>query len=317
MFNDLWVEKYRPHTLDELVLDKDNRIYFSSLKGKKEIPNLLFLGPPGIGKTTLGKIIVNEILNCQYLYINASDESGIDTIRNKVKSFAQTRSMDGKLKICFLDECDHLSSVNAGQGNTNAQAALRNLMEEYSGTTRFILTGNYKHKIIAALQSRCQEFDLTPPVNECIKRCAQILKHENVKVSAVEKENLVELIRSNFPDLRKAINNLQKATINGELHIVKSVDKKDFAIKVLQKIRQKIDVTDLRKYVIDNEILFGNDYHSLLRGLFDAIFESDLSPEKKRLGMLLVSESMYRHNFVMDHEINCYAGLLNLHEALS
>src|SRR6476469_5737122 len=152
MFNDLWVEKYRPKTLDELVLDSDNRTYFNSLKGKQEIPNLLFLGPPGIGKTTLSKIIVKEILNCQYLYINASDESGIDTIRNKVKSFAQTRSMDGKVKICLLDECDHLSSVNSGLGNTNAQAALRNLMEEYSGTTRFILTGNYRHKIIPALQ---------------------------------------------------------------------------------------------------------------------------------------------------------------------
>lgn len=309
LFDNLLVEKYRPHELQDIVLSQDNRAYFESLKGKADIPNLLFVGPPGIGKSTLSKIIVNEILKCQYLYINASDESGVDTIRNRVKSFAQTRSMDGKIKICILDEADGLSNIG---GQSNAQSALRNLMEEYSGTTRWILTANYKHKIIPALQSRCQEFDLIPPINECIKRCITILKAEGIKVDVSEKEKLVELIRSNYPDLRKTINSLQKCTINGKLNILEETDKKDFAEKVFAKIRQKIEVTDLRKYIISNEILFGNDYHSLLKGMFDVVFESDLDQDKKKMAMLMISESLYRHNFMMDVEINAFACMLNL-----
>ncbi len=313
MFLNLLVEKYRPKTLADLVLSKENRKYFESLKGKTEVPNLLFLGSPGIGKTTLAKIIVVDILDCQYIYINASDESGIDIIRNKVKTFAQTRSMDGKIKICILDEADHLSTVNSGNGQTNAQAALRNLMEEYSGTTRFILTGNYKHKIIPALQSRCQDFDLTPPINESVVRCIEILKAEKIKVPTEEKEKLIQLIRNNYPDLRRSINALQKATINGVLHIIKEEDKKDFAKKLLVKIIAKTDLTDLRRYTIGNEILFNNNYHSLLKGLFEVIFDDPtLEPEKKRLAMLTVSESMYRAAFQMDQEIGAFACILNL-----
>ena len=314
MFNDLLVERYRPQILDELVLSPENKKYFQSLQNKKEIPNLLFIGLPGIGKTSLAKIIVKDILKCQYLYINASDESGIDVIRNKIKSFAQTRSIDGKIKICILDEADGLSNIG---GQSNAQSALRNLMEEYSGTTRWILTANYKHKIIPALQSRCQDFDLgTPPINECIKRCIEILKLEKIKVAESEKGKLIELIRGQYPDLRKTINTLQKCTISGELHITEQADNKDFAVKVLQKIRSKIDITDLRRYTISNELSFENDYHSLLRGLLDAVFESDLDIEKKRMAMIVIAEGLYQHAFVMDKEISCYSCLLKLYDFL-
>lgn len=314
MFENLLIEKYRPVTLDDLVLTKENRKFFESLKNKQEIPNLLFLGPPGIGKSALSKIIVNSILDCQYLYINASDESGVDAIRSKVKNFAQTRSVDGKIKVCILDEADHLSTVTSGSGQTNAQAALRNLMEEYSATCRFILTGNYKHKIIPALQSRCQDFDLVPPVDDCIKRCAFILKSEGIKVDESEKPKLIELVRSIFPDLRKTINTLQKCTIDGELHIVKQADKKDFAEKVFKRVQEKFNVNDLRAYIITNEVLFDNNYHLLLQGLFNVIFDCDWAEDKKRLAMLTVSEGLYRNAFVMDKEINCFATILNLYE---
>jgi len=155
-FSNLWIEKYRPKTLDDIILSDDTRNFILSCKDKKEIPNLLFSGIQGIGKTSLAKIIVNDILACQYLYINASDENGIDTIRNKVVGFSKTKSLDGNLKVIILDEVDGIS--------LEAQKALRNTMEEYSFNTRFILTGNYKHKIINALISRCQELNLTPPL---------------------------------------------------------------------------------------------------------------------------------------------------------
>ena len=166
MLNSIWTEKYRPKTLNEMVLSPDNRNYFSSLKG--EVPNLLFIGTPGIGKTTIAKVIVQDILKCQYLYINASDENGIDTIRNKVNNFSQTKSFDGNIKIVILDECDGIT--------IDGQRALRNTMEEYSAYTRFILTANYKHKIIPPIQSRAQCFDLNPVISDVVTRIGYILK---------------------------------------------------------------------------------------------------------------------------------------------
>ncbi len=313
LFNSIWTERYRPQNLDELVLSSENRQYFQNLHKKKEISNLLFTGSPGCGKSTLSKIIVNDILKCQYLYINASDESGLDTIRNKVKSFAQTRSIDGKIKVCILDEADGLSNVG---GQSNAQSALRNLMEEYSLTTRWILTANYKHKIIPALQSRCQDFDLLPPLNESLKRCIDILKLEKVKVDEGEKSKLIDIIRSLYPDLRKTINALQKCTIDNVLHITETIDNKDFALKLFIKLRNGIDTTELRRYTIGNEILFNNDYYSLLKGLFEVIYESDFENDKKRMAMLTVSEGLYRLASVMDFEICVYSTLLNLLEVL-
>ena len=143
-FKGIWCERYRPTKLDDLILDEGSLRVVSQFKD--EIPNLLFIGSPGTGKTTLARIIVNDILGCNFLYINASDESGIDTIRHNITNFAQTKSFDGKVKVVVLDEADGLTS--------QAQAALRNTMETYAKYCRFILTANYKHKIIPALQSR-------------------------------------------------------------------------------------------------------------------------------------------------------------------
>ena len=170
-FDKIWVEKYRPAKLNDLILDDKSLRIVSQFKG--EIPNLLFVGSPGTGKTTLARIIVNDILGCNYLYINASDESGIDTIRHNITNFAQTKSFDGGVKVVVLDEADGLTS--------QAQAALRNTMETYAKYCRFILTANYKHKIIPALQSRCQSLDLKPVIDQAVKRCYNILQQEKYR----------------------------------------------------------------------------------------------------------------------------------------
>lgn len=303
-FSNLWVERYRPHILEDLVCTTFTKESLISFKNKDEIPNLLFTGAAGIGKTSVAKIIVNDILECQYLYINASDENGIDTIRHKVVNFAQTMSIDGKIKVIILDECDGLS--------IDAQRALRNTMEEFAGITRFILTANYKYKIIPALQSRCQSFDLTPPIDLAVKRCAGILKKENITVPEDQKVKLVEFIKATYPDLRKCINELQKFSSTGTL-ILRDV-KNDKVLELIFNEVKKKNVESLRKALIESEQLFNSDYTSLLRGLFNYIDESEENVDLKRFYLLTISEYLYRDAFAVDKEINSYACLIQLSE---
>jgi DNA polymerase III delta prime subunit len=296
-FNNLWVEKYRPKKLSDFVVSDKNLEIINSFAAKKQIPNLLFLGTPGIGKTTLAKIIVNELLGCQYLYINASDENGIDTIRTKVTSFAQTKSFDGNLKVIILDECDGLTM--------DGQRALRNTMEELSGFTRFILTANYKYKIIPPLQSRCQSMDLTPPIDSVIKRCANILKSENISVENGQKQALINLVKKLYPDIRLCINELQKFSVTSKL-IINEFSADDLLHLIYKEIKNK-NINSLRKALIENEAAFNADYVSLLRNLFNYIEESETDIEYKKKALLIVAEHLYRSAFVVDQEINFFA----------
>ncbi len=309
MFENLLVERYRPQTLDDIILTDKNRKYFENIRKKQEIPHLLFDGNPGIGKTTLAKIIVNDILDCQYLYINASDESGVDTIRTKVTNFAQTGSIDGKLKVIILDEIDGLSGTR-GTG-TSAQQALRNVIEEYAANTRFIATCNYRSMVIDALDSRFQAFDLTPPFEKVIERAVSVLKAENVTVDEDQKPKLVALVKANHPDIRKVIGELHKNIIDGKLVLEEQHDKLDFAQSVFDKIVGK-KISEVRQYVIQNEIKFGNNYHTLLKNVFDVVYKCDLDFEKKRIAMITIASAMGQHSQVMDQEINAYACLLEL-----
>jgi len=247
----IWTEKYRPKTLNDIVLSSETRDILNKFKEDKSIPNLLLVGPPGVGKTSIAKIIVNHILECDYLYINASDENGIDTIRNKVISFAQTKSLNGGIKVVICDEMDGLSG--------DAMRAMRNTMEEYSISTRFILTANYKHKIIPALQSRCQTLSFNYELKDAVVRCFNILQAENVTLTKEQKDPFLKLVKTYFPDLRKIVNELQKSSFNGCLAIkdVSNVDK--FANQLFTQLQTK-DIVSCRRYAIENEGEFYGDY---------------------------------------------------------
>ena len=305
MFDDLWVEKYRPITLDQMVLSNQNRTIFNKYAQDRGVPNLLFVGPAGIGKTSLAKIICKSMLECQYLYINASDENGIDTIRTKVTNFARTKSFDGGIKCIILDETDGLS--------LDAQRALRNTMEEYSGITRFILTANYNHRIIPPLQSRCQTFDLTPPLTSCMERVCRILDKEQVQIT--DRDRLEQFVHKCYPDLRKCINEIQKNTIDGEVQLDNLIKIKDAFVSSIYKIVCQGLAIKARKKVIESEHVFGGDYTELLRSLFNHIHEiENIDQHIKAEQLLVVSEHIYRAAFVMDPEINFYSCMLSLNK---
>ena len=304
-FDKIWVEKYRPATLDDIILDERTRNIVKEFKN--EIPNLLFVGNPGTGKTTLARVIVNDMLGCNYLYINASDESGIDTIRHNITNFAQTKSFDGGVKVVILDEADGLTP--------QAQAALRNTMETFAKYCRFILTANYKHKIIPALQSRCQALDIKPVVELAVKRCYDILKNENVKVSDEQKIKFIQLVKRHFPDLRKAINELQKNVIDSELCIANINSDSELLETIYKKVASK-KTLEARKYLIENEDRFQGDYDTLLCNFLNFVYSSNLDDAKKKTCIATIADHLYKSAFVVDKEINSFACLVNLENAL-
>lgn len=309
-YDNLWVEKYRPRTLDDILLDDDIKNHFKNIT--EDIPNLLFYGSPGTGKSTLAKIIVNDILKCQYLYINASDENGIDTIRNKVISFAQTRSIDGKKKVVILEEADGLTGESL--------RILRNVMEEYVDTTRFILTANYVNKIIEPIRSRCMLFKLQNSITSCVSRCVHILKEEGItSLGGENKAKFVDFITDRYPDLRRIINDLQKYCVTGELVIPDNNELLDLAGYIIKGICiSRISSLEIRKKVIESEKTFNNDYQQLLKNMFDYVYSCDELPEKvKKSFMVDIGEYLYRDNFVLDHEINFFCCVLAMEASIT
>lgn len=304
----LWIEKYRPRTLDEIVLAPEDRRFFEALKEKQEIPHLLYAGTPGVGKSSLAKIIINDVLSCDSLYINASDENGIDTIRGKIVGFARTKSFDGNIKVVLLDEVDGLSG--------ESMKALRNVMEEYADTCRFQMTCNYLFKVIEALRSRCQIINLIPPVEGVLQRVTEILKKENVVVPPAQKPLLLDHVKKNLPDMRRIINDIQKFSVTGTLE-VRNNECSGFAKAIVAKILCKEDVMKLRKEVIEGEKFFSSDYRHLMKLIFEELFNSNLTYEQKSDLLLIVSSAMEKDAFVIDKEINFFSMLVNLSRNIS
>jgi replication factor C small subunit len=259
----------------------------------------MFVGKPGLGKTSLAKIIAKSVIKCQYLYINASDENGIDAIRTKVVSFSQTKSIDGRIKIIILDECDGLTQ--------DAQKALRNVMEEFHKVTRFILTANFGHKIINALTSRCQKFDIQISKSQFTEHLATILTKESIQFESSQIESITEQY---YPDLRLAINELQKNSRSGVLQVNNSKQNIALVKGILINVLSKKDCTIIRRHVIENEEVFNGDYPGLLRQLFNFINEFEFDEKVKRKMLVTIADHLYKSAFVMDQEINFYACLL-------
>ncbi len=297
----LWCEKYRPIQLDtfignELVKDKATE-YIS----KNDLPHLLFHGRAGGGKTTLAKILATNI-NCDYKYINASDENSIDDVRTKVKGFASATGFKD-LKILILDEADYLTP--------NAQAALRNLMETFSKDTRFILTCNYPEKITNPIISRCQVFELIPPSKkEIAKHIATILSKESVKF---EPADLKFIVDAYYPDIRKIINNSQMQSVDGVLKVnQKSIIDADYKLKILEILKDKTkdkknSFKDIRQILADNSI---SDFTDVYKLLYDSI--DDFALGNIATVILILSEMEYKSAFVVDKEINFMAAIIQI-----
>lgn len=300
MSNSLWVEKYRPDTLEgyvgnEHILEKV-KIYIEN----EDVPHLLLYGVAGTGKTTLAKIITNQI-DCDVMYINASDENSVDAVRDKIRGFASSMGFR-KWKVVILDESDYLTP--------NAQAALRNLMETFSKSTRFILTCNYVEKVIDPIQSRCQTFAITPPSKkEVAKRLHQILTEEGV---SFQNEELAILVNSGYPDIRRVLNAAQRQVVNGKLKIdttsTVQANYTDNVIKVLQSggdVKQQF--TEIRQIIADSKV---KDFTPLYRALYDEV--DSYASGKVGQTILNIADGQYKDSMVVDKEINVMAMILNI-----
>ena len=299
-----WVEKYRPQVLTDMVLDDNIRDVMKGYIAKGTICNLLLAGRAGIGKSTLAKILVNE-LNATLLYINAGYDNSVETVRIKVKEFCDSVALDG-LKIVILDEADSLSS-NAGTG-ASAQGALRNIIEQSADDTRFILTCNYLNKIIEPIQSRCTPIKLRFTIDDVLKRCIKILSAENIKFNEeVLIEFSREVIKRKLPDVRSIVNNLEQWSINGILEN-KGASESAELDKIVEGIYKATDVKKIREFLIQNEDKFSGDYETLAKLLFEQYFDVKDGGKKQ----LIIAESLYRMAICLDSEVMFYAMLLQL-----
>jgi DNA polymerase III delta prime subunit len=295
--NELLVEKYRPTKLDDVILADSLKEKFKEYIDQQYIPHILLSGSPGIGKTTIAKILAKHISN-DYLFVCASDHNSVEDIRGKVKGFCVTMGFS-KFKIVILDECDAIS--------LNGQMMLRNLMEEFHETCRFILTCNFGEKVLDAVKSRCQSYDLTPPDMKSVAlRCVDILKLENIKCES--KDDIKALVKRSYPDIRKVINNLQKMIVNNEFKYEesKSLEDQDILIELLK--------TGNLKQIYKDVLGPGCDYVSLYRILFDRA--SEISEPQKIEIMLIVGDFHKYHGLVVDHQIHFKTCLLTLAKLL-
>ena len=297
--NTLWVEKYRPSNLDTYIGNDHLKSKVSVYLESGDLPHLLLYGKAGTGKTTLAKILVKNI-ECDYLYINASDENNVETVRTKVKNFASTMGFKD-YKIIILDECDYITP--------NAQAALRNLMETFSKHCRFILTCNFVERIIDPIQSRCQSFQIIPPSKkEVAKHIHDILLKENVMS---DMKDLKVLIDSGYPDIRRVINAAQRNVVKGRLKLdTTSIIQNDYKLKLLKILKtqdKKTAFKDIRQLLLDNKI---TDFADLFRLLYDDV--DDWGKGHVAECILIIARYELSDGQVPDKEINAMAMIIEL-----
>jgi DNA polymerase III delta prime subunit len=300
----LWVEHYRPKTIDDCILPDSLKTLFLAFIKKGEISNLLFSGTPGIGKTTVAKAVCEQ-MNCDWIMINGSEEGGIDVLRNKIKNFASTVSLSGGKKVVILDEADYLNPQST-------QPALRGFVEEFHSNCRFILTCNFKNRIIEPLHSRFSniEFKINPKdkpkmASRLFERAVYILKENNVDY---EDKVLAELITKHFPDFRKLINELQRYSVSGSIDAGILVNISDENIKTLVSHLKNKEFSDMRKWVVNN---LDNDPVKIFRKIYDTLYtnlESSTIPH----AVLIIADYQYKSAFVADQEINLVACLTEL-----
>lgn len=296
----LWVEKYRPRTVSDCVLPESTKQVFQQIVDKGEIPNMMFTGTAGLGKTTIAKAICNQ-LGCDYIIVNGSEEGNIDTLRNKIKRFASTVSLAGDVKVVILDEADYLNPQST-------QPALRGFIEEFSDNCRFILTCNFKNRIIEPLHSRCgvYEFNITKKdlpelCGKFLQRSQMILKEENIEVP--DTKLLAELIMRFAPDWRRVLGELQRSSGSGVLDLSSLGSKANGNYDSLFASLKSKDFKKMRAWVTNN---IDVDSSVIFRSIYDNMYEK-ADPSSIPQLVLILADYQYKNAFVADHELNMVA----------
>ncbi len=299
----LWVEKYRPKTIDECILPQNIKDTFKQFVEKGSIPNLLLPGSPGVGKTTVAKALCNEV-GCDYIVINGSDENGIDVLRTKIKSYASSVSLSGGRKVIIIDEADYLNP-------NSIQPALRGAIEEFSNNCTFIFTCNYKNRIIEPIHSRCTVIDFKFNGNKAklaaqfFKRVESILTNEKI---TFDKQVVASLITKHFPDNRRILNELQRYSLSGKIDAGILAQVADVQIKELISALKEKDFASARKWVVSN---IDNDPSLIYRKIYDSVYEY-LKSNSIPQAVLILAKYQYQSAFCMDQEINLVACLTEI-----
>jgi DNA polymerase III delta prime subunit len=299
----LFVEKYRPRKVEDCILPDNIKATFQEYVNRKEIPNLLLSGSAGVGKTTIAKALCNEV-GCDYLVINGSDESGIDTFRTKIKNYASSVSLTGGRKVIIIDEADYLNA-------NSTQPALRGAIEEFAGNCSFIFTCNFKNRIIDPIHSRCTVIDFKINGSKAkmaaafFKRVEWILEQENIKY---DKEVVAAVITKHFPDNRRILNELQRYSVSGVIDKGILTNISDVQIESLIKALKEKDFGSARKWVTTN---LDNDPVKMFRKLYDCSYEH-LKPTSIPQIVLILAKYQFQAAFCADHEINLMACLTEI-----
>ena len=299
----LWTEKYRPQTVEDCILPERLKAVFQEYVNQKQIPNLLLAGGAGVGKTTIAKAMCNEI-GCDYMVINGSDESGIDTFRIKIKNYASSMSLTGGRKVIIIDEADYLNP-------NSTQPALRNAIEEFAINCSFIFTCNYKSKIIDPLHSRCAvvEFGMKNGEKQKMaaaffKRTTQILDTEKVEY---DEKVIAEVVKKHFPDFRRVINELQRYSKLGKIDVGILSQIGDISITQIVKHLKEKDFASVRKWAATTDI----DSTTFFRKLYDALYDV-VKPQSIPQAVIILADYQYKQAFVADQEINLVACLTQI-----